>query len=85
MMGGVGAAQGCLAEAEEPEGKLMPRIRWTPEEDERLLDMITSGKSWTLISATLKRSVSHVRLHAKSLAARKKPKSDTKVAVILKK
>src|SRR5258708_32061632 len=28
----------------------MPRIRWTPEEDERLLDLIAAGKSWTLIS-----------------------------------
>jgi hypothetical protein len=33
----------------------MPRIRWTPEEDERLLDLIAAGKSWTLISGMLKR------------------------------
>src|SRR5712672_1595372 len=35
----------------------MPRIRWTPEEDERLLDLIAAGKSWTLISGMLKRSM----------------------------
>jgi hypothetical protein len=36
---------------------VMPRIRWTPEEDERLLDLIAAGKSWTLISGMLKRSM----------------------------
>ncbi len=36
---------------------MMPRIRWTPEEDERLLDLIAAGKSWTLISGMLKRSM----------------------------
>jgi Myb-like DNA-binding domain len=41
----------------------MPRIRWTPEEDERLLDLIAAGKSWTLISACS----SAVKLHAKTL------------------
>jgi hypothetical protein len=30
--------------------------RWTPEEDQRLLELIGSGKSWVLISALLKRS-----------------------------
>ena len=43
---------------------MMPRIRWTPEEDERLLDLIAAGKSWTLISGMLKRSM---KLHAKTL------------------
>jgi DNA-binding NarL/FixJ family response regulator len=43
----------------------MPRIRWTPEEDERLLDLIAAGKSWTLISGMLKRSMKSVKLHAK--------------------
>jgi hypothetical protein len=38
----------------------MPRIRWTPEEDERLLDLIAAGKSWTLISGMLKRSMKSV-------------------------
>jgi Myb-like DNA-binding domain len=45
----------------------MPRIRWTPEEDERLLDLIAAGKSWTLISGILKRSTKSVKLHAKTL------------------
>jgi hypothetical protein len=44
----------------------MPRIRWTPEEDERLLDLIAAGK-WTLISGMLKRSMKSVKLHAKTL------------------
>jgi hypothetical protein len=43
----------------------MPRIRWTPKEDERLLDLIAAGKSWTLISGMLKRSMKSVKLHAK--------------------
>jgi DNA-binding NarL/FixJ family response regulator len=46
---------------------VMPRIRWTPEEDERLLDLIAAGKSWTLISGMLKRSMKSVKLHAKTL------------------
>jgi Myb-like DNA-binding domain len=46
---------------------VMPRIRWTPEEDERLLDLIVAGKSWTLISGMLKRSMKSVKLHAKTL------------------
>ena len=45
----------------------MPRIRWTPEEDERLLDLNAAGKSWTLISGMLKRSMKSVKLHAKTL------------------
>jgi hypothetical protein len=44
---------------------VMPRIRWTPEEDERLFDLIAAGKSWTLISGMLKRSMKSVKLHAK--------------------
>jgi hypothetical protein len=32
-----------------------------------LLDLIAAGKSWTLISATLKRSMKPVKLHAKTL------------------
>jgi hypothetical protein len=47
---------------------------WTAEEDRRLLDLIAAGKSWTLISATLRRSMKSIKLHAKTLrlvAARK--------------
>jgi DNA-binding NarL/FixJ family response regulator len=46
---------------------VMPRVRWTPEEDERLLDLIAAGKSWTMISGILKRSMKSVKLHAKTL------------------
>ena len=45
----------------------MPRVRWTPEEEKRLLDLIAAGKSWTLISGKLKRSMKNVKLHAKAL------------------
>jgi Myb-like DNA-binding domain len=45
----------------------MPRIRWTPEEDERLVDLIAAGKSWTSMSGILKRSMKSVELHAKTL------------------
>jgi hypothetical protein len=34
---------------------------WTPEEDQRLLELIGSGKSWVLISALLKRSQLSIR------------------------
>jgi len=34
---------------------VLPRIRWTLEEDERLLGLIAAGKSWTFISAALRR------------------------------
>jgi DNA-binding NarL/FixJ family response regulator len=45
----------------------MPRVRWTPEEEKRLLNLIAAGKSWTLISGMLKRSVKSVKLPAKTL------------------
>ena len=45
----------------------MPRVRWTPEEEKRLLNLIAAGKSWTLISGMLKRSMKSVKLHAKTL------------------
>jgi hypothetical protein len=45
----------------------MPRIRWTPEEDERLLNLIVAGKSWTFISAALRRDMRSVKLHANTL------------------
>jgi len=40
---------------------------WTAEEDRRLFDLIAAGKSWTPISATLKRSMKSVKLHANTL------------------
>jgi DNA-binding NarL/FixJ family response regulator len=43
-------------------------IRWTPEEEKRLLNLIAAGKSWTLISCSLKRSMKSVKFHAKTLA-----------------
>jgi len=45
----------------------MTWIRWTPEEELRLRDLTAKGKSWTLISGTLKRSMKSVKLHAKTL------------------
>ena len=45
----------------------MPRVRWTPEEEKRLRDLIAAGKSWTLISGMIKRSMKSVKLHAKTL------------------
>jgi len=56
----------------------MPRIRWTPEEDERLLDLIAAGKSWTLISGMLKRSMKSVKFHAKTLAQKRPPRVGAK-------
>ena len=44
----------------------MPRMRWTPEEEERLVDLIAAGKSWT-ISGILKRSMKSIEVHAKTL------------------
>jgi len=46
---------------------VMPRVRWTPEAEERLLNLIAAGKSWTLISGMLKRSMKSVKLRAKTL------------------
>src|ERR1700730_13364544 len=43
-------------------------IRWTPEEEKRLLNLTAAGKSWTLISGSLKRSMKSVKFHAKTLA-----------------
>jgi DNA-binding NarL/FixJ family response regulator len=54
----------------------MPRVRWTPEEKKQLLDLIAAGKSWTLISATLKRSMKAVKLHAKTLRRAGEKKND---------
>jgi hypothetical protein len=51
----------------------MPRIRWTLDENERLLGLIAAGKSWTFISAALRRDTNSAKLHARRLrrAARK--------------
>ena len=45
----------------------MPRIRWILEEEEQLLRLIAAGKSWTFISAALRRDTSSVKLHAGTL------------------
>src|ERR1700694_3336318 len=45
--------------------RVMPRVRWTSEEERRLLDLMAAGKSWTLISATLKRSMKAVKLYVR--------------------
>ena len=50
----------------------MPRVRWTLEEEERLLNLIAAGKSWTMISGMLKRSMKSVKLHAKTLQSAQK-------------
>ena len=52
----------------------MPIARWTPDEEKRLLDLIAAGKSWTLISAKLRRSMSTIRQRAKQLRLEKKKK-----------
>ena len=51
----------------------MPRIRWTLDENERLLGLIAAGKSWTFISAALRRDTNSAKLQAGRLrrAARK--------------
>src|ERR1700730_17307852 len=46
---------------------VLPRIRWTLEEDERLLGLIAAGKSWTFISAALRRDTNSAKLHAGTL------------------
>jgi hypothetical protein len=61
----------------------MPRVRWTLEEEERLLNLIAAGKSWTLISGMLKRSMKSVKLHAKTLRplGAKKTRAEGKMTV----
>jgi hypothetical protein len=58
----------------------MPRIRWTPAEDARLIDLIAAGKSWTFISASLKRDMNSIKLHAKTLrgVAKKRIRTEMK-------
>jgi hypothetical protein len=43
---------------------------WTPAEDQRLLELIGSGKSWVLISALLKRSQLSIKERARYLKRR---------------
>ena len=43
------------------------RPKWTPEEDRKLLEMIADGKSWTLISAILRRGMSSIKDRARLL------------------
>ena len=45
----------------------LARVRWSPDEEKRLINLIAAGKSWTLISGMLKRSMKSVKLHAKTL------------------
>src|SRR3984893_15969714 len=59
---------------------VMPRIRWTLEEDERLLGLIAAGKSWTFISAALRRDTNSVKLHAGTLRARQEERTATRRA-----
>jgi hypothetical protein len=58
----------------------MPRIRWTLEEDERLLGLIAAGQSWTFISAALRRDTNSVKLHAGTLRARQEERTATRRA-----
>jgi hypothetical protein len=58
----------------------MPRIRWTLKEDERLLGLIAAGKSWTFISAALRRDTNSVKLHAGTLRARQEERTATRRA-----
>ena len=42
-------------------------IRWTPEEDQRLLDLVAVEATWPLIAANLKRSIQAVQERAQKL------------------
>jgi Myb-like DNA-binding domain len=49
---------------------------WTPDEDQRLLELIDGGKSWVLISALLKRGQLSIKDRARYLkrkSAKTKP------------
>jgi hypothetical protein len=61
----------------------MPKILWTPEEDERLLKLMAAGKSWTFISAALRREMNSVKFHAAALrrAAPKKERLPTEIGL----
>ena len=40
------------------------RIRWTLDENERLLGLIAAGKSWTFIIAALRHDTNSAKMHA---------------------
>jgi hypothetical protein len=42
-------------------------LRWTPEEDQRLLDLVATEATWPLIAANLKRSIQAVQERAQKL------------------
>jgi hypothetical protein len=42
-------------------------IPWTPEEDQRLLDLVAVEATWPLIAANLKRSIQAVQERARTL------------------
>jgi hypothetical protein len=66
---------------------VMPRIRWTLDENERLLGLIAAGKSWTFISAALRRDTNSAKLHAGRLrrAARKTERQTPELGLKAKK
>jgi Myb-like DNA-binding domain len=47
-----------------------PHYPWTLEEDQRLADLVETGKSWVLISALLKRSLDQVKARYRLLVRR---------------
>jgi hypothetical protein len=42
-------------------------IRWTPEEDQRLLDLVAAEATWPLIALNLRRSIQAVQERAQRL------------------
>jgi dihydrodipicolinate synthase/N-acetylneuraminate lyase len=42
-------------------------IPWTPEEDQRLLDLVAAEANWPLIAANLRRSIQAVQERAQKL------------------
>ena len=42
-------------------------IRWTPEEDQRLLDLVAAEAAWPLIALNLRRSIQAVQERAQKL------------------
>jgi hypothetical protein len=48
-------------------GRIDPAMRHNQSNFRRANDLIAAGKSWTFISAALRRDMNSVRLHAKAL------------------